>query len=436
MAAITRPLWMFVVSLTLSGLLPAQTAWLGIDAESSGSRITITEVFPSSPAKKAGLHVGDVLLFFQGKAVGGDLDGLAAALAKMKPGTKVAFKVLRGKVELPIRVVLGLPPSARKKGRSATGAGQKKGLPPVPKKKAELGKHKVRAHRPGTLGVEIAQQGEKIWVENVNHGSAAQKAGFQVGDQIVAAGGKTIKDVDRLVSVIRSAGAGNKLTFWVLRGSKRLRLEALLDGSSPAKPGGVGKQRRITPSPLPTKWFTNFETARNLSQQTKRPLLVDFYADWCGPCKLLEKSFKAKGVVPQLRRCVLVRVNVDKAARLADRFGVQSIPHVVMLSPEGKTMGSFTGYLPPDELGRRLKRFLGIKANPKKNKRTFKRKGKKASKVKKKARSRPFRKGKAVSKRKLSELDRLRLDYRRLLKRQRILEERLNKVLKLLERIK
>jgi membrane-associated protease RseP (regulator of RpoE activity) len=426
---------MLVVFLFLSGVLPSQSAWLGIDAEGSQNKITITEVLPGSPAKKAGLRVGDVILAFQGKKVGGDLDGLAGALAEMKPGSRVRFRILRKKKTLPLEVILGAYPSSKSKSKTGTR------IPPKrvnTSKKLGVKAQKTRPFKPGTLGVGIAQQGEKIWVESVFPGSAAQKAGFKPGDRIVSVGGKAIKDVDRLVGLIRKAGAGNKLAFVVKRGGKALRLHAVLNGIQAAKPSGVARKRRIPSSQLPTKWFFNYETARTLSKQSNRPLLVEFFASWCDPCKLLEKSFKAKGVVPYLRRCVLVRVDVDKASRLADRFGVQSIPHVVLLSPSGKAMGTFTGYLPPDELAGRMRRFLGFQ--PKSKKRKAKSQSKIKRRVKKPSKrgegSRPSAKKKNAQKKKSSEMEQLQRAYRKLLKRQQVLEARLAKILKMLEKIK
>ena len=72
-------------------------------------------------------------------------------------------------------------------------------------------------------------------------------------------------------------------------------------------------------------------------------VLVDFYADWCGPCKLLgpvlEKISKS---YPDI---TFIKVNVDDNEQLAVDFGIMSIPAVFMLK-DGKPVNKFVGSLP------------------------------------------------------------------------------------------
>lgn len=73
------------------------------------------------------------------------------------------------------------------------------------------------------------------------------------------------------------------------------------------------------------------DTARFERQLDKGdlPLLVDFWAAWCGPCRVMAPEFEraAATLEPELR---LVKVNVDEEPRLAERFAVRSIPTLIL----------------------------------------------------------------------------------------------------------
>ena len=76
-------------------------------------------------------------------------------------------------------------------------------------------------------------------------------------------------------------------------------------------------------------------------------LVADFWADWCGPCKMLGP------VIEQLAadydgKCVVGKVNVDDEPELAQRFGIMSIP-TVMLFKDGKEVDKKIGVMPPQE---------------------------------------------------------------------------------------
>ena len=75
-------------------------------------------------------------------------------------------------------------------------------------------------------------------------------------------------------------------------------------------------------------------------------VMVDFWASWCGPCKMLSPVIEAIG--EQFDGKVLVgKVNVDEEPALAAQFGVMSIPTVVFLK-NGREFDRKVGVMPPD----------------------------------------------------------------------------------------
>ena len=76
-------------------------------------------------------------------------------------------------------------------------------------------------------------------------------------------------------------------------------------------------------------------------------VLVDFYADWCGPCRMLSPIVEA---VAQAREDVaVVKVNVDENPDLAGEFGVFSIPTLVVLR-DGKAVNQAVGVRPKEQI--------------------------------------------------------------------------------------
>ena len=92
-------------------------------------------------------------------------------------------------------------------------------------------------------------------------------------------------------------------------------------------------------------------TAANFENEVLRsdkPVLPDFYADWCGPCKMLAPVLHeiAEENADTLR---VGKINVDEQMELAMRFQVSSIPMLVVFK-DGKAVAKSVGYRPKSEI--------------------------------------------------------------------------------------
>lgn len=92
-------------------------------------------------------------------------------------------------------------------------------------------------------------------------------------------------------------------------------------------------------------------------QHSEGLTLVDFYADWCGPCRTMDPIIRE--VLSELgEKISLLKLNVDQNPQLGVQFGVRSIPHYILMK-KGKVLWRKGGVMTKRDLLKSLKAFLG-----------------------------------------------------------------------------
>jgi thioredoxin 1 len=86
------------------------------------------------------------------------------------------------------------------------------------------------------------------------------------------------------------------------------------------------------------------------------PVMIDFYADWCGPCKMMAPSVEALGKEYK-GKANIYKFNVDEGRDIAMKYGISSIPSVLFFK-RGEVVDQFVGALPKEKIEDYLKRHL------------------------------------------------------------------------------
>jgi thioredoxin-like negative regulator of GroEL len=123
---------------------------------------------------------------------------------------------------------------------------------------------------------------------------------------------------------------------------------------------------REAPPPLPPpptiRWERNFDEALKKARKAGKPVIVDFWADWCAWCHRLDKNtYGDPWVARKAQEFVAVKVNTEgsrKDVDVAVRYHVTSLPTVVFLSPEGRQLFRMNGYQGPGQFPRTLEGAL------------------------------------------------------------------------------
>ncbi len=124
--------------------------------------------------------------------------------------------------------------------------------------------------------------------------------------------------------------------------------------------GALAASLLLTGAPPGIKWERHFDEALQKAKAAGKPVIVNFWADWCHWCRRLDRTTYADPVVARSAEdFVAVRVNTEgskKELAVALRYDVSSLPTVVFITPNGHQVSRINGFQGPGEFPHTLER--------------------------------------------------------------------------------
>jgi len=91
-------------------------------------------------------------------------------------------------------------------------------------------------------------------------------------------------------------------------------------------------------------WLTSYDKALSTAKSDNRPVMIDFYADWCTACKYLDKNiYTAPDVIKKSKSFINLKIDTEKDTDVAARYKVYALPTLIFLDGDGKVLWRLEG---------------------------------------------------------------------------------------------
>jgi len=117
----------------------------------------------------------------------------------------------------------------------------------------------------------------------------------------------------------------------------------------------------ILPQAYAINWRYNLDDAIRVAKGQNKPIMADFYTEWCGWCKKLDsETYSDSKVSAAAGKFICVKINAEKQPDVANKYGVSGYPTVIFLDSSGNSLLKIPGYLPPDKFLANMNRVLSM----------------------------------------------------------------------------
>jgi len=108
-----------------------------------------------------------------------------------------------------------------------------------------------------------------------------------------------------------------------------------------------------------TKWY-KYEAGMEEAMSTGKPMLLEFYADWCSPCIAMEEgTYPDPRVISEMKDFIAIKVDTQVRIDIESKYHIAYYPTIVFLNAKGDEISRHVGYLGPEDMVKTIKESRG-----------------------------------------------------------------------------